>query len=144
MPRPDAAEREQDLEVLKASRHELTQTIDALSAEDAAGLKKTADRILVNLDRLTKSVTDRATIAAARDALVDSLRKSHRKLAEKLAPMADDAGFTLTMGLQSAADKKDPDLIQKSLAGLADNELVSLQADPGLARRIQPPARNSR
>jgi methyl-accepting chemotaxis protein len=123
----DAAEREQDLEVLKASRHELTQTIDALSAEDAAGLKKTADRILVNLDRLTKSVTDRATIAAARDALVDSLRKSHRTLAEKLAPMADDAGFTLTMGLQSAADKKDPDLIQKSLAGLADNELVSLQ-----------------
>ena len=57
-----------------------------------------------------------------------ALRKSHQKLAEKLAPMADDAGFTLTIGLQTAADNKDLEVVQKTLAALADNELASLQA----------------
>jgi methyl-accepting chemotaxis protein len=124
----DTAEREHALKVLTAARQELTQTIGALAAEDAARLNKTADRILVNLDRLMQSVTERQAIAASRDALVGSLRKAHQKLAEKLAPLADDAGFTLTIGLQTAADKKDLDLVQKTLAALADNELASLQA----------------
>ena len=124
----DPAEREHALKVLATARQELTQTIGALAAEDAARLNKTADRILVNLDRLMQSVTERQAIAASRDALVASLRKAHQKLAEKLAPMADDAGFTLTIGLQTAADKKDLDLVQKTLAALADNELASLQA----------------
>ena len=75
-----------------------------------------------------QSVTERQTIAASRDALVASLRKSHQKLAEKLSPMADDAGFSLTMGLQSAADNKDLEVIQKTLSALADNELAALQA----------------
>jgi methyl-accepting chemotaxis protein len=124
----DTTERERALKVLTAARQELTQTIGALAAEDAARLNKTADRILVNLDRLVQTVTERQAIAASRDALVATLRKAHQKLAEKLSPMADDAGFTLTIGLQTAADKKDLDLLQKTLAALADNELVSLQA----------------
>src|SRR5260370_3446630 len=124
----DSAEREHALKVLTAARQELTQTIGALAAEDAARLNKTADRMLENLNRLMQSVTERQTIAASRDALVASLRKSHQKLAEKLSPMADDAGFTLTIGLQTAADKKDLGLVQKTLAALADSELASLQA----------------
>jgi methyl-accepting chemotaxis protein len=124
----DAAEREQALKVLTVARKELTQTISALAAEDATRLNKTADRILVNLDRLMQSVTERQTIAASRDGLVASVRKSHQKLAEKLAPMADDAGFSLTIGLQTAADNKDLEVVQKTLAALAENELVSLQA----------------
>jgi methyl-accepting chemotaxis protein len=75
-----------------------------------------------------QSVFERQAIAASRGALVAGLRKSHQKLAEKLAPMADDAGFTLTLGLQTAADKQDLEVVQKTLAALADNELVSLQA----------------
>ena len=58
----DEAEREHALKVLTAARQELTQSIGALAAEDAARLNKTADRILVNLDRLTQSVTERQTI----------------------------------------------------------------------------------
>jgi len=124
----DAAEREHALKALTAARQELTQTIGALAAADAAGLNKTADRIFANLDRLMQSISERQTIAASRGALVAGLRKSHQKLAEKLAPMADDAGFTLTMGLQTAADHKDLEVVQKTLAALADNELASLQA----------------
>jgi methyl-accepting chemotaxis protein len=125
----DPAEREQALKNLAAARQELTQTIGALAPEDAARLNKTGDRILANLDRLVQSVAEQQTIAGARQTLVVNLRKTHQKLAEKLSPMADDAGFTLTLGLQSATDKKDDlEVVQKALAALADNELVSLQA----------------
>jgi methyl-accepting chemotaxis protein len=124
----DAAEREGAFKVLTVARQELTRTIAAIAGADAARLNSTRDRILVNLDRLMQSVTERQTIAAARGALVAGLRKSHQKLAEKLSPMADDAGFTLTIGLQTAADNKDPEVVQKTLAALAENELVSLQA----------------
>lgn len=124
----ELAEREQAFNTLTAARQELTQTIGALSPEDAAHLNKTADRILINLERLTQSVAERQKIAASRDAIVAELRKSHQILAEKLSPMADDAGFTLTLGLQTAADKQDATVVQKTLATLADNELVSLQA----------------
>src|ERR1700674_3055446 len=124
----DAAERESAFKVLTAARQELTRTIAALAGADAARLNSTRDRILVNLARLMQSLTERQTIAAARGALVAGLRKSHQKLAEKLAPMADDAGFTLTIGLQTAADNKDLQVVRKTLAALADNELASLQA----------------
>jgi methyl-accepting chemotaxis protein len=124
----DAAEREHALKALTAARQELKQTIGVLAAADAAGLNKTADRIFANLDRLMQSISERQAIAASRGALVAGLRKSHQKLAEKLAPMADDAGFTLTMGLQTAADNKDLAVVQKTLAALADNELAALQA----------------
>jgi methyl-accepting chemotaxis protein len=124
----DAAEREQALKGLSASRQELTQSIGALAREDAERLNKTADRILVNLDRLVKSVAERQIIAASRDELVAKLRKTHQAIAEKLSPMADDAGFSLTVGLQTAADKQDLDAVKATLAALAENELASLQA----------------
>jgi methyl-accepting chemotaxis protein len=124
----DQAEREVSLKGLSAARQALKESIGALAAEDAAQLNGTVDRILANLDRLIQSVTERQNIAASRDALVAGLRKAHQKLAEKLWPMADDAGFTLTMGLQTVADKHELEVVQKTLAALADNELASLQA----------------
>jgi methyl-accepting chemotaxis protein len=124
----DPAERAQAFKVLRAASEGLNESIGALAAADAARLTKARDSIQVNLDRLMQSVTDRQTIAASRNALVAGLRKSHQKLAEKLSPMADDAGFTLTIGLQTAADNKDLEVVQKTLAALAENELVSLQA----------------
>jgi methyl-accepting chemotaxis protein len=124
----DKAERDHAVKGLTAARQDLKRSIAALATDDAARLNKTADRILVNLDRLMQSAAERQAIADSQHALVAGLRKSHQKLAEKLAPMADDAGFTLTLGMQTAADNKDPAVVQKTLAALADNELVALQA----------------
>ncbi|HKO70396.1 MAG TPA: methyl-accepting chemotaxis protein [Bradyrhizobium sp.] len=124
----DVAEREQAFKVLAAARKELTESIGSLASADAAKLNSTANRILANLDRLVQSVTERQTIAAARDALIATARKSHQQLAEKLAPLADDAGFTLTIGLQTAADKKNLEDVQKMLGALVDDELGALQA----------------
>src|SRR4051812_42489889 len=124
----DAADRESAFRGLAATRHELTRSIGALAEADAARLEQTRDRILQNLDRLMQSVTERQSIAASRLALIAGLRKLHQNLAEKLSPLADDAAFTLTIALQTAADNKDLEVVQKTLAALADNELVSLQA----------------
>jgi methyl-accepting chemotaxis protein len=122
------SEREQAARTLALSRDDLTRAIGALSSEDAALLNKAARPILDNLVRLEKSVTERQAIAAARTARIAELRKIHRKLAEKLIPIADDVGFTLAMALETTADKQDVDAIRKTLLGLADNELGALQA----------------
>ena len=71
---------------------------------------------------------ERQRIADARIALIDELRKTHGKLAEKMIPIADDVAFTLAMALETAADGQDPATIHKTLMGLADNELGALQA----------------
>ncbi len=128
----DPAERENAAKAIAAARQNLTRSIGALGAEDAARLSRTADRMLGNLDQLMKSVAEQQSIAGARGAVVAKLRASHQKLAEKLSPMADDAGFSLTMGLETAAEKKDLDEVQKTLAALSNNELASLQAVLGL------------
>jgi methyl-accepting chemotaxis protein len=128
----DPAERENAAKAIAAAREDLTKSISALSAEDAARLSKTAERMLGNLDQLMKAVAEQQTLAASRAALVANLRASHQKLTEKLSPMADDAGFSLAMGLETAAEKKDLAEVQKTLALLGDNELASLQAVLGL------------
>ncbi len=123
------AERARALKELDAARDELAQAVDALAAADSAKLKDTAHRMSQNLDRLKQSVEKRESIVASRRALADDLRKLHDKLTEKLAPLADDANFTLTLGLQGATDKiDDVEAIAKTLAGLADKELGALQA----------------
>src|SRR5262249_48775372 len=124
----DAAERERTTQALNAARQELMQSVDELPAQDAAKLKETAGRMSQNLDKVARAVAERQALAAERRAMVDAVRGVHQKLGEKLAPMADDASFSLTLGLQTATEKAEPDVIQKTLAGLADNELASLQA----------------
>ena len=56
------------------------------------------------------------------------LRQVHQKLAEKLAPLADEAGFALAMGLETATNNRDPAAIRQTLAALAGGTLASLQA----------------
>ena len=110
------------------ARAQLSQGIGQLDSASALKLKDAAARISDNLDRLAGSVAQRQTLAAERAALVGKLRQAHEKLAEKLGPMADDAAFTLTLGLQSAADKGEIDAVKKTLADLADRDLASLAA----------------
>ena len=124
----NADERTRALAVLDAARRKLNEAVAALPDADAAKLKETAGRMSDNLDRLARSIAERQTIGASRVALVKDLRGAHQKLAEKLAPMADDAAFALVLGLQSAADKGDAEAVKQTLGALADNDLVSLQA----------------
>ena len=124
----DTAERGRALSALETERRELVQAVNALPTEDAAKLKETAARMSENLDRLARAVADRQATAAARVGMVDALRRVHQKLAEKLAPIADDAGFALVLGLQTATEKRDLAAVEQTLGGLANNELAALQA----------------
>lgn len=121
-------ERARALAMLDAARRKLNEAVAALSAADAVKLKETAGRMSDNLDRLARSIQEREALRVARIALVGELRSAHQKLAEKLAPMADDAAFSLALGLQSAADKGDAEAVKQTLGALADNDLVSLQS----------------
>src|ERR1700722_8321930 len=124
----DAAERAGALDAIEKARFHLDHVASELTSANADKLKDTISRMSDNLDRLSRAVADRQAIAGERVRLVAALRDMHQKLAEKLAPMADDAAFTLTVGLDSAADKGDLATVKQTLGGLADKDLVALQA----------------
>src|SRR5690242_2087784 len=123
-----SAEREEALRALNAERNDLVEALNALDAEDAARLKDTVARMSDNLDRLARSVAERQSIIAARTGMVGTVRSSHQKLAEKLIPLADDIGFTLAMGIETAADNRDLPEVKQALVALSDKQLVALQA----------------
>src|SRR5262249_3151308 len=115
-------------EAANKARAHLMEGIGRFDNASAAKLKDTATRISDNLDRLARFVAQRQALASEHAALVARLRQAHEKLSEKLAPMADDVAFTLTLGIQSAADKGELDEVKKTLGELADKDLASLQA----------------
>jgi methyl-accepting chemotaxis protein len=122
------ADRARAQEAANTARTHLAESIARFNGASSAKLKDAAARMSDNLDRLARSVTERQAVAAERMASVAKLRQAHEKLAEKLSPMADDAGFTLTLGIQGAADKGDMEAVKKTLGELADKDLTSLQA----------------
>ncbi|HLH91323.1 MAG TPA: methyl-accepting chemotaxis protein [Xanthobacteraceae bacterium] len=116
------------LDAIEKARFHLGNAADGLADGNADKLKDTIRRMSDNLDRLGRAVADRQRIAGERAKLVAALRDTHQKLSEKLAPMADDAAFTLTVGLQSATDKSDLTAVKQTLGTLADKDLGALQA----------------
>jgi methyl-accepting chemotaxis protein len=122
------ADRARAAEAVDKARFHLTSVTGDLQGENSDRLRETAGRMSDNLQRLSRAVADRQSLAGQRSALVVALRTAHHDLAEKLAPMADDAAFTLTVGLQSAADGGDIEKIKQTLGALADKDLNSLQA----------------
>ncbi len=122
------ADRATALAAIEKARSHLEHVANELSGADMGALKQTIGRMSGNLDRLAHAVADRQAIASQRIGLVAALRDVHQKLAEKLGPMADDAAFTLTLGLQSATDKADLEAVKQTLSSLADKDLGSLQA----------------
>jgi len=121
-------ERATALDAIEKARFHLEHVANELTGANVDALKQTIGRMSDNLDRLSRAVADRQAIAGQRMSLVAALRDVHHALSEKLGPMADDAAFTLTVGLGSAADKGDLDTVKQTLGGLADKDLVALQA----------------
>jgi len=122
------ADRTHAQQLANAARTRLMDGVGRFEGAEAAKLKDTAVRMSENLDRLARSVAQRQGLASERVALVDRLRAAHEKLAKKLSPIADDAAFTLTLGLESAADKGEIDEVKKTLGALADKDLALLRA----------------
>ncbi len=129
----DARQREAAVAALHGNQQELGRAIDALAAaadgaRQAARPRALARDIAENLHQLSGIVARRLALRDARIAMEARVRAAHDALAEKLAPLADDAGFDLVTGLQSATDAGDAKAIQRRLSGLADQQLAGLQA----------------
>jgi methyl-accepting chemotaxis protein len=122
------ADRTHAQQAANTARAHLMEAIGRFEGSSAAKLKDAAARMSDNLERLAGSVTQRQALASERAALVAKLRQTHETLSKKLGPMADDSAFTLTLGLQSAADKGDIEAMKKTLGELADKDLATLQA----------------
>jgi methyl-accepting chemotaxis protein len=122
------ADRKHAQETANTARARLMEGVGRFESSSAAKLKDSAVRMSDNLDRLARSVVERQALTSERAALVAGLRRAHEALLTKLGPMADDSAFTLTLGLQSAADKGDIEEVKKTLGELADKDLASLQA----------------
>jgi methyl-accepting chemotaxis protein len=122
------ADRAAALDAMERARSQLTHVASDLTGDSTDKLKETIARMSDNLDRLGRAVSDRQALAGQRAKLVGDLRGVHQKLAEKLGPMADDAAFTLSVGLDSATEKGDIAAVKQTLSGLAEKELTSLQA----------------
>jgi methyl-accepting chemotaxis protein len=133
----DTKEREATLEALQADQQELGRAIDALAAtpggaEATQPLRQLVGEFAGNLSQLAAAVEQRLALRDERVTMAKQIRDSHAALAEALAPLADDAGFDLTTGLQIDPDSLDAPAMKSHLAGLADMQLIALQAILGL------------
>ncbi len=77
-------------------------------------------------DRLAAAMHERFRAQGTVVQLLAGAGAAHRKLAEKTAPLSDDAYFNLVMGLRRAGKDADRDKSRSDLRRLADDELELL------------------
>ena len=126
-------ERDTEIALLESDQRELQKAIDELAtapggAATTAELRAAAAKMASNLAQLAMTVERRLSLRDERIASTERIRQMHAALAEKVAPLVDDAGFDLMTGLQSDPDLKDPKAMQQHLSNLADQQLAALQA----------------
>ncbi len=92
----------------------------------AADLRALTEDLVNSAGALASSVARRLEIRAERRALVARSAAARRDLAEKLAPLLDDATFNLALGLRLPA--QDSHKTETALRALGDNELPTLIA----------------
>jgi methyl-accepting chemotaxis protein len=129
----DKKARDTEIASLQADQRDLRQAIDQLASAPGgeaatAPLRQAAAEMAANLTQMASTVERRLSLRDERLALTARLRQAHASIAEKLAPLVDDAGFDLVTGLTSAPDLKDPKAMQQHLSDLADGQLAALQA----------------
>jgi methyl-accepting chemotaxis protein len=129
----DKQGREQEIASLQADQRDLQQAIERLAAASGGEtattpLRQASAAMATNLAQLASTVDRRLALRDELLAVTNRIRQTHALIAEKLAPLADDASFDLVTGLQSPADFSDPQATQKHYADLADHQLALLQA----------------
>jgi methyl-accepting chemotaxis protein len=131
-----AAENTDDLErtkgLLESTSEAMQASVLGLAATEigrdrAVNLQREANGLSETAERLALSVGQRFQISAKRAQLVSDAIATHRKLAEKTAPLADDASFNLILGLRSAGDGDDRAKNKADLERIADEDMAILE-----------------
>ena len=110
---------------LEAELRSLDTQLGDAHADD---LRPIAARLGAGLRRLAGAVERRLALETARDERVRAMLAAHQDMLTRLAPVADEAAFGLTLGLRSATEAGDGAAIEARLNALADVELLVLGA----------------
>jgi methyl-accepting chemotaxis protein len=129
----DLRQRDAAVATLTADQRALAEVVDALGVTPAgrqatAGLRQTMGELGANLDQLAAAVGQRLALRDRRIALAQAIRSTADALDKALAPLIDDAEFSVVTGLQGATDAADPKAVKDQVAEIADKQLGALQA----------------
>jgi len=91
-------------------------------------LQPLAAQLSSRLNELNSAVQERIVVAQQKAGHVADLRVAHEKFLQAIAPLVDETGFNLVMGLQSLGEKADVGDIGRRVGDLADRELASFEA----------------
>ena len=117
---------------LRAKRAEIGLTLDGLSAAAAHepmvdSIKRHVDDLEEKTDRLSLAIQFRLSASAERQRLASDAVAAHDALIALLAPMVDDAGFDLAIGLQSSDKFHDAAELEHLLKRLSDVDAPTYQ-----------------
>jgi methyl-accepting chemotaxis protein len=110
----------------------MDESLEALSAtavgqQTAGKLREAVTGLNESTKRLAASVAKKLVMAGERSGLWTGSLAAHREIHGKIAPLVDDAGFNLMIGLRSAADAADQSQVKTDLTRLADGEAPLLE-----------------
>jgi methyl-accepting chemotaxis protein len=128
----EEAERHRILSTLQekesAVQEQLGKLMDSGQVAVAEQLQTLAVELSTKLNELNGAVQERIVVGQQKGGYAAALRKAHEKFLQVIAPLVDETGFNLIIGLQSVAEKSAAQDIASRLTALADKELSSFEA----------------
>jgi methyl-accepting chemotaxis protein len=94
----------------------------------AEALQPLAVQLSTHLNELNEAVQERIVVAQQKTGHTAALRAAHEKFLQVIAPLVDETGFNLLIGLQSLTEKANPQDIGRRVTELSDKELASFEA----------------
>ena len=91
-------------------------------------LQPLAVELSTKLNELNTAVQERIVVGQQKAGHGAALRAAHEKFLQVIAPLVDETGFNLIVGLQSVSEKSAAQDIARRLTDLADKELSSFEA----------------
>jgi PAS domain S-box-containing protein len=121
------------LERIQTERREFSAALDAFDTRSIgwvafARLLDSVETLEANVTSLASSIEWRLAATADRTRLGAAARAAHAVLVEKLAPLLDDAEFSLMSGLETAGELHDQIAVGRSLAKLSTDQASALIA----------------
>ncbi len=118
---------------LESKRRNMAASLDKLAKTSIdrgliEALRRSTKALDASTEQLANSVDNRLIVSTERRRLMNEAVIEHRRLTEKLAPLFDDAGFNLLMGLQAAGKSASHDNQPHTLDALANGAAPALLA----------------
>jgi methyl-accepting chemotaxis protein len=111
-----------------AVQEQLIKLMDGGQVAASEQLQPLAVELSTKLNELNTAVQERIVVGQQKAGYGAQLRSAHEKFLQVIAPLVDETGFNLIVGLQSVSEKAGAQDIARRLTDLADKELSSFEA----------------